>query len=426
MVLILPVSGSVPFFMGLSYIIAPFRLEGGNITFSEWISIITLCLAPILAHIVGGAPEPTMLWHDEPKWHDRICHYNPTSILWRYVAITDRRIRARTWDEKALAATNALFWTERGWNGSEEMVSLASPYWVRLPQHARLRLLSWETVKTIIISLQGVQAVVMALSNFYGLNDLAIGFGMDTIFVSVSSLGLLRLSAAIWLIGQNEFAVLPNASMKIYLLRGSQIRMSSHHSVDNSSAINFRLVSCWTSRLFLTLYILLLQGSLAVLILYSLPGHHTATTLVFFGLNGTVLTMTIALFTCYFIRGFTTTTIIPCISSLWYKVYTFIIIGFTVLFIVVAGLQTRRTPCGKYTSWPSAYGDQLLCETANSLLIPVGTEPDTYIFGLASWAANNTAGIIPGRDEIWVDNFTGSCMGHWSNSSQLHVSIIEV
>ncbi|KAI1137161.1 hypothetical protein F5Y05DRAFT_388330 [Hypoxylon sp. FL0543] len=159
--------------MGYLYDIPPFRFQSGDIPFSDWVSVITVSLAPLLAHIVAGVPEPTVLRLDEPRWHDRIGHYNPTSILWRYAAIADRRMRALKWDEGTLAATNSLFWTPKGWNGSEDMVTRALPYCTRLPRGSRLKLFSWETAKTIITTIQGSQAVATGISNFYGPNDLS-------------------------------------------------------------------------------------------------------------------------------------------------------------------------------------------------------------------------------------------------------------
>lgn len=110
-------------------VVTPARYQSQDIALSEWVTLLTLCLAPLIAHVVVGTPSPSYLCTSRPKWHEWICHYNPTSVLWRYTAITDRRIRARFWNRADLAATNALFWTPRGWDGSEAMVqhSLTAP-----------------------------------------------------------------------------------------------------------------------------------------------------------------------------------------------------------------------------------------------------------------------------------------------------------
>lgn len=50
-----------------------------------------------MVHIIVGVPEPVYLQRALPKWHDIIGFYNPTTILWRYFSLVDRRIRAKQW-----------------------------------------------------------------------------------------------------------------------------------------------------------------------------------------------------------------------------------------------------------------------------------------------------------------------------------------
>src|SRR2546430_12965099 len=140
-----------------------FTPQSSDIMLDDWIALLTLCLAPIVMHIVAGAPSTVHLHHQPPAWHDIICHYNPTSILWRYFTILDRRIRAKTWDSADMAASNASFWTEHGWDGSETMTEKSRKSWTRLPSHARVNFFSVSAAKTIIVSLQGVQAIYILL-----------------------------------------------------------------------------------------------------------------------------------------------------------------------------------------------------------------------------------------------------------------------
>ena len=132
--------------------VLPIRHQSQDIGFSDWITLLTLCLAPLIAHVVVGTPAPSYLCNSRPKWHQRICHYNPTSILWRYAAITDRRIRANSWNNADLAATNALFWTARRWDGSEAMVNRSLSHCVHLPERSRISIFSREMIKTLIIT----------------------------------------------------------------------------------------------------------------------------------------------------------------------------------------------------------------------------------------------------------------------------------
>jgi len=80
--------------MPYSINVSPLTFQSGGIAVSQCMSLATLCLAPLIAHIIAGAPEPTYFSRRRPKWHERMCIYSPLSTLWRYAAMTDGRIRA--------------------------------------------------------------------------------------------------------------------------------------------------------------------------------------------------------------------------------------------------------------------------------------------------------------------------------------------
>ena len=100
-----------------------FTYQSEKITFVEWFEMFTLCLAPLVAHIAGGVSAVTVLGSpsQKPSWTARLPHFNSISIIWRYYAIADRRVRALDWDKSDMAACNAVFWNgEKGrWDGSE-------------------------------------------------------------------------------------------------------------------------------------------------------------------------------------------------------------------------------------------------------------------------------------------------------------------
>lgn len=64
------------------------------------------------------------------------------------------------------------------------------------------------------------------------------------------------------------------------------------------------------------------------------------------------LSVTLFTYAYYFIRGRSATTVIPCIFSLWYFIYTLILFAMMLLLVIVAAIETRKTPCGMYTTWP--------------------------------------------------------------------------
>ena len=89
-----------------------FTYQSQGIPFPTWFDQITLCLAPLVAHVAGGVVSPTLLPSSTPppRWSARLPHFNPISIVWRYYIIGDRRLRARSWDQADMAASNAVFW----------------------------------------------------------------------------------------------------------------------------------------------------------------------------------------------------------------------------------------------------------------------------------------------------------------------------
>ncbi|KAM5361042.1 hypothetical protein ACJZ2D_013369 [Fusarium nematophilum] len=198
----------MPGFRWRPIVVPPIRYQSQDIVLPDWFTLLTLCLAPLIAHVLVGAPSPTYLCTSRPKWHKRICHYNPTSILWRYAMVADRRIRAEEWNKADLAATNALFWTERDWDGSEAMIKHSRQHCVQLPDDTRVALFSREMIKTLIVTIQGLQAIILLLG---GLNtderpQFNTWMAVDLIFFPLALIGLLRLCSCFWLTDEFSYA----------------------------------------------------------------------------------------------------------------------------------------------------------------------------------------------------------------------------
>ncbi|KAI1103021.1 hypothetical protein F4804DRAFT_311313 [Jackrogersella minutella] len=401
----------------------PLVYQSQNIAFEEWISLFTLCLAPLIAHIASGAPRPSYISENRPRWHDRLCHFNPTSILFRYAAIADRRIRAFNWNTSTMAASNALFWTDQGWNGMDEMVSRGLPYCTLLPEHPRVEFVSWEMGKTIIITVQGSQPLYCLISLLAGkMYNTNTDMAVDGIFPSLALLGLLRLFAALWLtddfvyttrhLGDSRPMTLSRAST--ITVEGDASRKASLDSLLEPHAImttplemHFRPLSYWPSRVFRMIYFLAILSLATLVSTFLIPwskeAKYTTTSLLVGMLNIVFLAVTILLYGYYSLRG-TTSTIIPCISSVWYKIYTLFIMALMVALIIISSIESRETPCGKFTSLPGEIGDISTCGTPTSELLPVYPGSGQW-FGLVSgsWA--------DGHEHISVQNFTGSCIG---------------
>lgn len=184
------------------------KYNSRNLTPSEWLWLLTLCLLPLITHIWAGAPRYAILSGKDPKWHDRITHLNPTSIFWRYYAIVSRRARSSRWTSADMAATNTAFWVENGWDGSEHMMIKSRAYCTRLPEKNHALLLSETGVKTIVVTFQGVQAIwefIIAPRSFTK-SPGAEALSLPSLFMPFAMLGLLRLPATLWLSDDGAYA----------------------------------------------------------------------------------------------------------------------------------------------------------------------------------------------------------------------------
>ncbi|ETS79349.1 hypothetical protein PFICI_09202 [Pestalotiopsis fici W106-1] len=416
----------------MAFTIEPLRYQSNSIAFESWVTLLTVCLAPLIAHIFAGASRVSYLVPSRPRWHDRMCLYNPISIIYRYAAIVERRIRAYHWESIDIAGANAIFWTQYGWDGSENMVVASLPFCGLLPDGTTVGI-SVELFKTIITTFQGAQTATIL---FGGLNG-AVSFdgflAMDSIFISLALLGLLRLFAAMWLVDDfvysarilttedrtppiTEIQMQPIVSMDSLLLE-PEIFATAHDRYHHT--LNWRIVLFRTIYLSIILGLCFLAGSW---MFRSKVGHNQTpylytTTSFLDGLGNLLIILPTALVYGYYsIRNRMHSTIVPCIAHLWFKVHTVICIVFVMMLIFISALETRQTPCGRYTTWPKDYiGDG--CTTKSQIPVSVNRNADLSaplrISGLVSqydWGHNKSVYALD-EGEFWVLNFTGTCLG---------------
>ncbi|KAF2112172.1 hypothetical protein BDV96DRAFT_581281 [Lophiotrema nucula] len=432
-----------PTMSSFQYSVDSIKYNSQCITFPEWVSLFTLCLAPLIAHIASGTPPVSYLTHSRPRWYDHLCHYNPTSIIWRYAAITDRRIRAIRWSRNDLAASNAIFWTAKGWDGGEDMVFAAAPHCLQCPEGTHVRIVSVTMLKTMITMLQGISALyslIGALAGVTGIETVTLT-GVDTIFFPLAILGLLRLCAATWLTEDFGYASL-NDSLSKTLLQGVPSLKFNNRDIqllDSSDALDPFLISplqpgpwfkssraSWPSRIFRAFYLLMLGGIWGLSFLYIMPvdgpSFFTATSFLVGSFYFLFLTISIVLYTIYFFRGQTTTTLLPCISKIWYRVYTLLIMGFMFVLIIIASVETNKGPDGLYSSsrW---LGLECIQHPWWMYLVPnsqwVGLssrrEIDWAQLGGQNYSSLQVAGVSGSNTSLeeryWLYNFTGFCIG---------------
>jgi hypothetical protein len=332
------------------------------------LSLWTLALAPLIAHVIAGAPEPIYLCAKPPRWIDYAVFWNPTSIVWRYFVIFDRRIRAKNWNREILASSNALFWTTNGWDGSEDLIIEGRKYCIRLPPRSHAELLSKSFVNAVIATLQGVQALyeLLLVENFSNNMNLA------TVFLPLALIGLIRLPSALWItdgFAYNHYDI--NLNNK----RASEVTTTTkagYHELiavplsgddtpkwppltsDDTSYAEFRprtSIHGYVARIIFLTPLLGMVG-LTVFFTYWMTkdgGYITGT-----GLFSLMFWFTFSLGSAFvfifnFARAQDRTTVVPGVSTLWYRLYSAILFLLMLALLITASIETKETWCGKFT-----------------------------------------------------------------------------
>ncbi|KAF4629716.1 hypothetical protein G7Y89_g8429 [Cudoniella acicularis] len=328
-------------------------------------------------------PKSSYLSQDRPNWRDKLGLYNPTTILWRYFAIADRRIRAKHWRATDMSASNPYFWTRRGWDGSEALSRKGQAYCASLPDRKHTALISWSTLKTLIVTLQGADSLYFLLTSYISPSDanFAMTASIGSLFSPLAILGLLRLVACSWLTEDFVYVNCEELQTTVARLNApEQIQLVAVHKLPTNELLNnldgwtgedYRSPNSLRSWLFRTLFLFSIIGLLAMCLMNITPmpisegTWYTATTFVITISYLFFLVISAIVYGYYFIRSRNTTTVLPCVASLWYQIYTGVLLALMLVLIVIASVETRKSPCGLYTTWPGDWdpcGEPLLSE----------------------------------------------------------------
>lgn len=328
----------------------------------------TLCLAPLIAHVFAGVPSPIHLCAQRPSWIDRVVLWNPTSIIWRYFTIFDRRVRAKNWNREILASSNALFWTSKGWVGSEDMIQESRAYCTRLPSSSHAELLSKSFVNTVIVTLQGVQALYQLLLMQKFNNSINVA----TVFLPLALLGLVRLPAALWITDDFAYADYDAPSNNRSASQGNFAKDTRYHQLaavpsPTDETLQWQPLTstdacieafhprsgirgCLTRLIFLT-PILAIAGLAALWTFWAAKNSAylsgTGFLSILFWLAFTFGSALI--FITNMARAQDRTTVVPGASSVWYRLYTTILFLLALALFITATLETKETACGKFT-----------------------------------------------------------------------------
>ena len=365
-----------------------FTVQSQGVTFTQWIEFFTLCLAPLIAHVLGGVVSPTLLGSGcpPPSWTARLPHLNPISVIWRYYAIAGRRLRARTWDRADMAACNAVFWDgeRKRYDGSEEIMVKSRAWITQLPEKRHVEPFSSSTVTSFVLAWQGVYATFTIIDGLLPDSPYRIQTTLVTVFGPLACLGLMRLPAAIWLSNDHGYlsswsnTVTPGMKMDPLEKTASDNVLEAHssnQSSDESIGNRLRPAHCWQGvvyRVFWLLSVWCILGAAAtncsrIWWAYA-PGlpYRSVLSLIFDAMYLVLTVATILMHTTYVVLGKTTSTIIPCVHATWYKVFTLLWILTAFVCVVLSALQTRVRSNGTVTSFP-----EFQCGKPGALCYPV-------------------------------------------------------
>jgi hypothetical protein len=387
-----------------------FTHQSQNIQFQYWFQFFTLCFAPLIAHVVAGVASPTVIppHSKEPTWSALLPHFNPISIVWRWYAIADRRLRARNWDATDMAACNAVFWNSdtAHWDNSEETMVRAREWITRYPGPSYVPLVSMSSLTTVVLTLQGIQASFLIFAHLKPNSPYGFGQGLPNVFIPLGCLGLMRLPAALWLSDKHASLDLPEvgssqnvAQTPTEVLDGSgdplvqldprtskraiatttvnHISDTNSHLSEPTVSTNSRLhpINSPVARLYRIWWVVsitALVGGSAVSTTHllwrispSFP-YLSLSHLIFSVLYLIITTTTVLITDTYILLGRTESTLIPCIHDTWYKVFTVLLMALAVVTTVVAALETRQLHDGSLSTLP-----EFQCNKTAALCVPV-------------------------------------------------------
>lgn len=371
------------------------HVQSQNIPLSEWLAQLTLCFAPLATHVFTGLPTMVNQTTARIPWRSIVPLFNPTTIFWRYMMILDRRLRCRRWTPGRLAATNAAFFTDQGWTTSEQKMEESQRDLIRRPPSSRASLLSVSVLGTLVVAIQGVQAlngmIIMPKLWFDSFQ------GIATVFFPLAIISLFRLFPALWITqdfafreGQARDGIHPGTESseeqvitdgERASLRIGQNQDTSTEAGDTNAAtagisekqqvhnLHSMRRTHFLPAIVLRIAAVLLFAGIFVAQCFHLvegfvpDGSQNVSELMLHLLYHVTTTATLALLITYLVacRNHGRDILLPCINSTWYLGYTIVWYVMAIAIIIVSALEMRRTRCGVYTTKPPSDQDEALC-----------------------------------------------------------------
>jgi hypothetical protein len=384
--------------------------QSKGIPFPEWLSQFTLCFAPVAAHLLTGIPEFVIVSARRPPTWTQINFFNPMTIVWRYIMLADRRLRSTNWTPEDLAASNAAFWTGSEWDGSEAIMVQSRAWITQRPAHNRVSFISVSVVGTIIVAVQGVQALYQMCQIIW--TRLSPIQALPDIFIPLAIASLFRLPGAMWLtndfgydgwkreerpMGEPSQTLLPwpktqaspdiisrnttfdsksiiyknirrysDSAWPLPAAPGDMETRSIDSYVKDTSSDSLLPQKYWKVVLVRSAYIIVFLlivfvfGIGHLLAEKEVPSVASLVLVHFLYISFCAVLLVLSIY--YFLTGQGTTVLIPCFNSAWYTVFTILWYLYCLVCIVFNCIEMRRTTCGVYTTYPLSAGlDDRLC-----------------------------------------------------------------
>ena len=391
-----------------------FTLQSQHIPDRSWFDNFTLCFAPLIAHLLGGVQTPVVIpsHSKSPSWWAYLPHFNPISVIWRWYAIADRRLRACAWDSADMAACNAVFWDSKKarWDGSEDIMLRSRAWIIKVPEQKHASLLSTSSFTTLVLAFQGAEASLIVYT-FSSITAAQIfeGWSLPSLFVPIAVMSLFRLPAALWLSDDYVYwdvshkgsdSQRNDAGMLVRTIEeadGSLLELDPRTSKRATTTVADPLLSAGPSQLsqltttdnkprvhstrtrialaYRIWWLISINGVLVpaavntAFTLFSNPRsfpYFSLTSLLALIMYFILSTSAVLITTTYILLGRTHTTIIPCIHAMWYKVLTMVLAAIALATLIVAVLETRQSQDGTITTLP-----EFQCNGSTGVCVPV-------------------------------------------------------
>jgi len=347
----------------------------------------------------GSAPSSESSF---PPWTDRITLFNPITLVWRYYSIAYFRLRTPSWDAADLAAANAAFWDikTRRWDGTDHALLLSRRYLTSPPESSHVKFVSGSTLATIILTLQGVQAIFFVVGNVVS-DFIHFPDGLPTLFLPIGLLGLLRLPAAAWVSNEwgytfpkkrNELGYKIREFGKEYTALGTSEAMGEDPEECRSQLVKERRlldIRSWKCLAYRAWWILSISGVMVLAIKDIASDFNpdvlsrplSISNLLYLIMYLELCTGFLLITPALVLQRDHASTIIPCIQSLWYKLYTGLMMLTALAAVIVASLETVQLPDGRFTTVPPLVCSSTSCEPLNATLLmeQMSWEWDRYL-----------------------------------------------